>query len=81
MGASGGHIACYRLYDTDLPEYNVAINRYCKWVVVQEYAPPKTIDAAKRQCLFDVIGATFSVLDLPANRLVLKTCERQKGKN
>ncbi len=75
-------IACYRLYDADLPEYNVAVDRYGEWVVVQEYAPPKTIDAAKaRQRLFDVIGATLSVLELPANRLVLKTRERQKGKN
>ena len=75
-------IACYRLYDADLPEYNVAVDRYGEWVVVQEYAPPKTIDAAKaRQRLFDVIGATLSVLELQANRLVLKTRERQKGKN
>lgn len=75
-------IACYRLYDADLPEYNVAVDRYGEWLVVQEYAPPKTIDAAKaRQRLFDVIGATLSVLELPANRLVLKTRERQKGKN
>ncbi len=75
-------IECYRLYDADLPEYNVAVDRYADWVVVQEYAPPKTIDAAKaRQRLFDVISATLSVLEIPANRLVLKTRERQKGKN
>ncbi len=28
-------IECYRLYDADLPEYNVAIDRYADWVVVQ----------------------------------------------
>ena len=75
-------IECYRVYDADLPDYNVAVDRYGDWVVVQEYAPPKTIDANKaRQRLFDVIAATLSVLDLPSNRLVLKTRERQKGKN
>ncbi|WP_428945753.1 bifunctional 23S rRNA (guanine(2069)-N(7))-methyltransferase RlmK/23S rRNA (guanine(2445)-N(2))-methyltransferase RlmL [Pantoea sp. FN060301] len=75
-------IECYRLYDADLPDYNVAVDRYGDWVVVQEYAPPKTIEPAKaRQRLFDVISATLSVLDLPANRLVLKTRERQKGKS
>ncbi|EOS96594.1 bifunctional 23S rRNA (guanine(2069)-N(7))-methyltransferase RlmK/23S rRNA (guanine(2445)-N(2))-methyltransferase RlmL [Erwinia tracheiphila] len=80
--ASQSGIECYRLYDADLPEYNVAVDRYADWVVVQEYAPPKTIDAAKaRQRLFDVIAATLSVLELPANRLVLKTRERQKGKS
>ncbi|PVZ85836.1 bifunctional 23S rRNA (guanine(2069)-N(7))-methyltransferase RlmK/23S rRNA (guanine(2445)-N(2))-methyltransferase RlmL [Serratia sp. S1B] len=75
-------IECYRLYDADLPEYNVAVDRYGSKVVVQEYAPPKQVDAQKaRQRLFDVINATLAVLDLPSNQLVLKTRERQKGKN
>ncbi|RWR01998.1 23S rRNA methyltransferase [[Pantoea] beijingensis] len=75
-------VESYRIYDADLPDYNVAVDRYADWVVVQEYAAPKTIDAGKaRQRLFDVIAATLSVLDLPANRLVLKTREKQKGKN
>ncbi len=67
---------------TPLPEYNVAVDRYADWVVVQEYAPPKTIDAHKaRQRLFDIIAATISVLGIAPNKLVLKTRERQKGKN
>ncbi|EMP9463473.1 bifunctional 23S rRNA (guanine(2069)-N(7))-methyltransferase RlmK/23S rRNA (guanine(2445)-N(2))-methyltransferase RlmL [Klebsiella pneumoniae] len=75
-------IECYRLYDADLPEYNVAIDRYADWVVVQEYAPPKIVDAHKaRQRLFDIIAATIAVLDMAPNKLVLKTRERQKGKN
>jgi 23S rRNA (guanine2445-N2)-methyltransferase / 23S rRNA (guanine2069-N7)-methyltransferase len=80
--AKQSNIECYRLYDADLPEYNVAVDRYGDWVVIQEYAPPKTVDANKaRQRLFDVISATLSVLEIPANRLVMKTRERQKGKN
>lgn len=76
------NIECYRLYDADLPEYNVAIDRYGRWIVVQEYAPPKTVDPQKaRQRLFDIINATLNVLGIPANQLVLKTRERQKGKN
>lgn len=75
-------IECYRLYDADLPDYNVAVDRYADWVVIQEYSPPKTIDPTKaRQRLFDVIAATISVLGLAPNKLVLKTRERQKGKN
>ena len=75
-------IECYRLYDADLPEYNVAVDRYADWVVVQEYAPPKTVDAKKaRQRLFDIIAATIAVLGIAPNKLVLKTRERQKGKN
>ncbi|HBV91277.1 MAG TPA: bifunctional 23S rRNA (guanine(2069)-N(7))-methyltransferase RlmK/23S rRNA (guanine(2445)-N(2))-methyltransferase RlmL, partial [Pantoea sp.] len=74
-------IECYRIYDADLPDYNVAVDRYGDWVIIQEYAPPKTIDPNKaRQRLFDVISATLSVLQLPADRLIMKTRERQKGK-
>ena len=80
--AKQSNIECYRRSDADLPEYNVAVDRYGDWVVIQEYAPPKTVDANKaRQRLFDVISATLSVLEIPANRLVMKTRERQKGKN
>ena len=75
-------IECYRVYDADLPDYNVAVDRYADWVVVQEYAPPKSIDPTKaRQRLFDVISATLNVMEIPANRLVLKTREKQKGKS
>ncbi|MEH5743631.1 bifunctional 23S rRNA (guanine(2069)-N(7))-methyltransferase RlmK/23S rRNA (guanine(2445)-N(2))-methyltransferase RlmL [Atlantibacter hermannii] len=73
-------IECYRLYDADLPDYNVAVDRYADWVVIQEYAPPKTVDAAKaRQRVFDVIAATIQVLNIAPNKVVLKTRERQKG--
>lgn len=75
-------IECYRLYDADLPDYNVAVDRYANWVVIQEYAAPKTIDPQKaRQRLFDVIVATLNVLEIAPERLVLKTRERQKGKS
>ena len=75
-------VDCYRIYDADLPEYNVAIDRYADKVVIQEYAPPKTVDQQKaRQRLFDIINATLAVLELPSSKLVLKVRERQKGKN
>ncbi|WP_430442064.1 bifunctional 23S rRNA (guanine(2069)-N(7))-methyltransferase RlmK/23S rRNA (guanine(2445)-N(2))-methyltransferase RlmL [Providencia huaxiensis] len=74
-------IDCYRVYDADLPEYNVAVDIYGDKVVIQEYAPPKTVDERKaRQRLFDVITATMNVLELTSNQLVLKTRQRQKGK-
>lgn len=73
---------CYRLYDADLPEYNVAIDCYSSWVVIQEYVAPKSIDPERaRQRLYDVINATLAVLAIPASRLVVKARERQKGKS
>ena len=49
--------SCYRLYDADMPEFALAIDVYGDWVHVQEYAPPKSVDAAQAQKrLFDALG-------------------------
>ncbi|MDG3088094.1 bifunctional 23S rRNA (guanine(2069)-N(7))-methyltransferase RlmK/23S rRNA (guanine(2445)-N(2))-methyltransferase RlmL [Vibrio hannami] len=74
-------LECYRIYDADLPEYNVAIDVYGDNIVIQEYAAPKNIpeEKAKRR-LTDVIRATTQVTDTPANNVVLKTREKKKGK-
>lgn len=75
-------VDCYRLYDADLPDYNLALDCYAGWLVMQEYAPPKTVDPQKaRQRLLDAVAVTLEVMDLPASRLVLKTRQRQKGSN
>ncbi len=49
-------IECYRLYDADLPEYNVAVDRYADWVVVQEYAPPKLLMRTKRVSVCSILS-------------------------
>ncbi|NLS12556.1 bifunctional 23S rRNA (guanine(2069)-N(7))-methyltransferase RlmK/23S rRNA (guanine(2445)-N(2))-methyltransferase RlmL [Vibrio sp. SM6] len=73
---------CYRIYDADLPEYNVAIDMYLDNIVIQEYAAPKTIaeEKAKRR-LTDIIRATIQVTGIEANKVVLKTREKQKGRS
>jgi hypothetical protein len=59
-------VRCYRLYDADLPEYAVAVDRYEQWLHVQEYAPPATIDPAKaRERLEQVLTVLPAVLELP----------------
>ncbi len=71
---------CYRIYDADLPEYNVAIDIYQDSLVIQEYAAPKDVpeEKAKRR-LTDIIRAAIQVLDMDANKVVLKVREKQKG--
>ncbi len=71
---------CFRIYDADLPEYNVAIDKYDDHVVVQEYAAPKNIpeEKAKRR-LTDVIRATIQVLEIDANKVIIKVRQKQKG--
>lgn len=75
-------IDCYRLYDADIPEYNVAIDIYGEYLVIHEYAAPATIaedKAAKR--LQEVIYFAPKVLDIPTSKVILKTRAKQKGKN
>ncbi|GAM70039.1 23S rRNA (guanine-N-2-) -methyltransferase rlmL [Vibrio sp. JCM 19236] len=72
----------YRIYDADLPEYNVAIDVYGDHLVIQEYAAPKSIEehVAKRR-LTDVIRASVQVTGVEANKVVLKVRQKQKGTN
>jgi 23S rRNA (guanine2445-N2)-methyltransferase / 23S rRNA (guanine2069-N7)-methyltransferase len=73
-------ITCYRLYDADLPEYAVAIDVYERWVHVQEYEAPSTIDPARAQArLRDVLDAATDVLDLSSDDIFLKVRRRQRG--
>ena len=73
-------VSCYRLYDADLPEYAVAIDRYEQWLHVQEYAPPPSVDPAKaRERLEQVMAALPAVLEIPPDHVFLKVRQRQKG--
>lgn len=75
-----GEIECYRLYDADIPEYNVAVDIYGDYLVIQEYAAPKTIDADKAtKRLQEVIYWAPKVLAVPTDKVVLKTRAKQKG--
>jgi 23S rRNA G2445 N2-methylase RlmL/tRNA G37 N-methylase Trm5 len=74
-------ISCYRLYDADIPEYNVAVDWYDGEVVIHEYAAPSNVDeqiAQKR--LFDIVTLVPQVLQVPTDAIVLKVREKQKGK-
>ncbi|WP_133543893.1 bifunctional 23S rRNA (guanine(2069)-N(7))-methyltransferase RlmK/23S rRNA (guanine(2445)-N(2))-methyltransferase RlmL [Mesocricetibacter intestinalis] len=72
----------YRLYDADLPDYNLAVDRYGEHVVIQEYAAPKNIDENKaRQRLLDAVSATLAVTGVETNKLILKVRRKQKGSN
>lgn len=71
---------CYRIYDADLPDYNVAIDRYADWLVVQEYAPPKTVSEDKaRRRLQEVLLHLPAVTGVSSKQIALKVRSQQKG--
>ncbi|WP_227369765.1 bifunctional 23S rRNA (guanine(2069)-N(7))-methyltransferase RlmK/23S rRNA (guanine(2445)-N(2))-methyltransferase RlmL [Halomonas sp. M20] len=72
---------CYRLYDADMPEYALAVDVYGDRVHVQEYAPPKSVNAAQAQRrLMDALGVIPEVLGVRSDHIYLKQRERQTGK-
>ena len=71
---------CYRLYDADLPEYNVAIDVYGDSLHVQEYAPPSSIDQEKAKTRFKVAVRTVGeLLNVKYEKRFLKLRRQQKG--
>jgi len=85
--ASKGGIACYRVYDADMPEYAFSIDIYAastepaatRFAYVQEYAPPATVEADKarsrREEAFSVLP---EVLAVPRERVHVRTRRKQK---
>jgi len=70
-------IDCYRVYDADIPEYAVAIDRYGPYVVVHELASPgSTPSEILAERLDDVLRGTAEVLGVPVEAIVRKLRKR-----
>lgn len=80
--ASREGVSCYRIYDADLPEYNMAVDIYdgdTRHVHVQEYEAPADIDQRKAQARLNAaIGVLMEVLEVGSNHLYLKQRKRQR---
>jgi len=73
-------IECYRLYDRDVPEFPLAIDRYGDWVHAQSFAARWASvgegSAAPDAALAPVIAGA---LEVEPGRVVLKARARQRG--
>ena len=75
------NIFCLRLYDADLPDFNVAVDLYGDRLHVQEYAPPKIIDPEKAKKRFNLALASIrAVTGIGRDSIFIKTRARQEGK-
>lgn len=81
-------VSAYRVYDADLPDYNMAIDLYCgagpdagKMLVhVAEYAAPKKIDPAKTaRRMSDALAVIPAVFGVDASDVFAKQRLRAKG--
>ena len=80
-------ITCYRVYDADLPDYSAAIDLYegapatpGRWLVIAEYAAPKSVDASLAQArMLDILTIAPRILDIPEDHVYAKARTRSRG--
>jgi 23S rRNA (guanine2445-N2)-methyltransferase / 23S rRNA (guanine2069-N7)-methyltransferase len=84
--AAREQVGCYRLYDADMPEYALAIDRYAEsgsgdvHLYVQEYAAPSTIDPqAARRRRAEALAALPAATGVARERIHLRVRQRQRG--
>ncbi len=77
-----------RLYDADMPEYALAIDRYDiageagpeDWLYVQEYEAPSTIDPeAARRRRTEALSVLTEVTGIPGERIRIRLRRKQSG--
>jgi 23S rRNA (cytosine1962-C5)-methyltransferase len=73
-------LSCYRLFDRDLPDFPLAIDRYEQHVHLQEFATTWEAEddeyAVWRELCFQVVN---EVLEIPHERIHFKQRQRQRG--
>jgi 23S rRNA (guanine2445-N2)-methyltransferase / 23S rRNA (guanine2069-N7)-methyltransferase len=88
--AKRNEVSCYRVYDADLPDFNVAIDLYqgaCgskndgeKWIHIAEYRAPKNIDEDKAHArLAEVLRVVPKQFETPSKNVFLKQRQQERG--
>ena len=80
-------VTCYRIYDTDLPDYAAAIDLYegsaatpGRWLVIAEYAAPRQVNPAVAQArLLDILTIAPRILDIAPENVFAKARIRSRG--
>ena len=71
-------LEAYRLYDRDMPEFPLAIDRYADWLHVQVFERRRPLTDPD---LAAIRGALATGLDVPEPQVVIKLRLRQRGKS
>jgi 23S rRNA (guanine2445-N2)-methyltransferase / 23S rRNA (guanine2069-N7)-methyltransferase len=75
-------VACFRVYDADMPEYAFAVDIYgndARWVCVQEYQAPQTVSQdAARSRRDEALSVLSETLGVPADHIHLRVRRRQR---
>ena len=73
-------ITCFRLYERDIPEIPLVVDRYEDHLHITEYERPHERDAAQHADWLELLTqAAAQALEIPASQVFLKSRHRQKG--
>ena len=74
-------ITCFRIYERDVPEIPLIVDRYEDQLHITEYERPHDRDPAQHANWLDLMVQTAgTTLDVPASRVHFKSRLRQRGK-
>ena len=76
----GKGITCYRLYERDIPEVPLVVDRYEDWLHLAEFTRPHERTVAQHADWLDLMKRTAAeTLDVDPTRVALKERRRQRG--
>ncbi len=74
-------ITCFRLYERDIPEIPLVVDRYEDYLHITEYERPHDRDPAQHANWLDLMAETAAAaLEIPSPHVFLKQRGRQRGK-
>ena len=74
-------ITCFRLYERDVPEIPLVVDRYEDYLHITEYERPHDRDRAQHASWLELMAKTAGeTLHIPEKNVFMKTRERQRGK-
>lgn len=72
-------ITCYRLYDKDIPEYPLSVDRYQDYLYVSLYEKSYNEEIITDVWVEQILEATASALQTAPEKIVLRARKQQKG--
>ena len=73
-------VNCYRLYDADIPEFNMAVDLYGDHAHIQEYEAPRGVDPLRAAARIDTaVKLVSEILGFQEDHVHLKVRRRQRA--
>ena len=75
-------ISCFRLYERDIPEIPLVVDRYADYLHITEYERPHERDLARHAAWLELMKKTAAAtLDVPIQRVFLKTRMKNRDRS